>query len=404
MRPVVENGLAGREVGGGAGEGDPGAVRGEGRAAAFAVRLLSGRIGGDSGDRAGGEILDEDVEGRVGVAGDEIAGVAGKDDPGAVRRKGELDGKAVRGRAVGGGRQPSDRAGGEILDIPVGRLAPAGDEIGRERREQHLGPVGREQTEVGVVVRLGAGGVGRDPGDGAGDEILDEEIEAAVGVARHEIVAAAAEQDLRAVGGKAARHAGEIALHASGVGRNQGQSAARQVLDVDLGAVEAGREHHLRAVRRKDWLVASGAYLPARRIGGNARDRPGGQVPDEDVGLAVGVAGDEVARGAAEDKAGRIRGEVAEPAETVAAAAARSGRDPLQREIGRIEGRRLVERGRRRSGEIRAGDARRPAQARGRDEVVLELERSTMQAPRDHNPPRLRPGRPPFFYALFPTS
>ena len=152
------------------------------------IRLRASGTGGDARDNTAGEIVDEDVVPAVGVAGDEVGGVAHERHLGPVRREDRRVAAVIRLRARGIGGDARDRAAGEILDEDVPRVvAVAGDEVGGEARKGHLRAVRREDRLVAAVIRLRASGTGGDARGNTAGEVLDEDVVSVVGVAGDEV-------------------------------------------------------------------------------------------------------------------------------------------------------------------------------------------------------------------------
>ncbi len=167
-------------------------------------------------------------------------------DGAAVGRDPRLEGVAVARRAVGCHGQARHRAGLHVLDEDVvGRAAVARHQVRRLAREHDVAAVGRD---VGTVRRPGGLGPGAGRGDadrGVGLQVAQEDVDDPVGVVRHQVGGGTLEHDIAAVAGD--------------------RSLVRIV--VRLGPVRSDRD----------------------ALGG-----PGREVADEDVVVAVGVAGNEI--------------------------------------------------------------------------------------------------------------
>jgi hypothetical protein len=157
-------------------------------------------------------VVDERVELIVGVAGDQVVGRAGKDDVASVGTDLRPDAGAVRLRVAETDRNLLDRAGLQVLHENVGKLRVAGDEIRRRALEHDVASVSADRrcpAVVGIVIigiirrrREGAAvaiAIRRRPGVGidgcrhslqpAGDEIVGVDLGLPAGVDLEVLVA-----------------------------------------------------------------------------------------------------------------------------------------------------------------------------------------------------------------------
>lgn len=175
----------------------------------------------DAPDDARGQIRHEDIFGVVGVSQHEIGGQATEHHLRVVRRKLEAAGVGVE-RAGGSVRKPRPDAlefSCRQVFHEVAALGVVRHQVGRRTDESKLGAIGREDGKQRAAIDLAAvDGNDRDTGDGPGCQVLDEDVDLTVGIARDEVGARTRERHLGSVGrqdgGRAFdRHAGLIGYY-----------------------------------------------------------------------------------------------------------------------------------------------------------------------------------------------
>ncbi len=189
-------GVAGDHVGGVGLEADVAPVGGDRGDPAAVVALGAAGRDADALGHAGLSVVDEDVQLAVGVAGDQIGRQAGERDVAAVARDLGQVAEAVRLAPARGDADPLGDAGDPVVDEDVrGGVGVAGDQVGGAADERDIAAVVGDRRRAAAVV---AGG---DPEGLAGKGVLQEHVRAAaaVGIAGLDRLRGRGENDVAAV-------------------------------------------------------------------------------------------------------------------------------------------------------------------------------------------------------------
>src|SRR5207247_6804510 len=197
--------------------------------------------------------------------------------------------------AVGGGGE--EGIAGAVV-VPAGQV----DRLAGERDER---PARRHEGVARVALGGLAGGVGADERQGAGFDVVEEDVAGVVVVAGRQVAGAAGEGDVAALLAD-----GRLEAHAVGAGgaelvdADQGGGAGVAVVEKNVAlavGVVAGQvaglaaEHDEAPVLADAGAVAVAVGFGAAGPDADARGHAGLHVAHEDVALAVVVAADQVA-------------------------------------------------------------------------------------------------------------
>ena len=311
----------GNEVRGQRVEGDVAAVGAEARCAdVLAVRLPAGAADADARRPAGLAVVDEDVERPVGVAGHQVRVGRVEGDIAAVaadRRRVAAVVRAVGARllALAGDADALRAAGAAVADEHVGELVRVSpDEVRRRGLERDIAAVGAERRLSALAPDLAPGldAAARDahPRGLAGGEVADEDVHLAIRVAGDEVRGGGLEGHVAAARADRGRAAGAVRLAVRADADPLGH-AARAVVQEDVGDAVGVAGDEVRRVRLEDDVApvradaAGDRAAPgiARRLALGAASRDADPlglavraVVHEDVPALVRVAGDEVGR------------------------------------------------------------------------------------------------------------
>ena len=291
---------------------------------------MPGRVDAHTGGQTRPPIVHEDVVPAIGVARDQIGGLAEeghvppvRGDLVAVRVVVSLVPRRIHAHSSGQPRPPVAHEG--VHDA----VGVARHQVGGHALERHVAAVPGDRGAVGAVVRLAAARIDAHARGPARVAIVHEDVLSSVGVSRHQVRRAAGEQHAATVAGDLQEVALVVPLPSPRVDAHPGGPTGPPV--VNEGVVESVRvarhqvggpaaEGHEAAVRRDRGIVGVRVRLLPCGVQAHPRGLARQAVVHEAVDVSVGVARHQVVGPALEGHVATVRGDRGPAAVAVALA------------------------------------------------------------------------------------
>lgn len=315
----VAIGVAGHEVASCRAEGDVATVGRDGWLGAFTVPLPSTSPHRNSSSGTTLSVVDEDIVVSIGVAAHQVSSAGNEDDVSTVAGDGGLLAPSI---PLSPPRPQRDASGGRGLPVSdedvAGAIIVATHQVIGERSEGDVATIGGDGGLHTHIPAVGAVRGHRDSDGGCGLPVVDEDVGATVGITAHQVSSVGSEGDISAIGRDRRGVARRVSLGSRHPYRDPGGDTGLPVVNEDVPiSVRAtahqvgcfGLEGNVATIsgdrRFSADTIPLGSSRPHRDAGGDS----GLPVIDEDVIVAIRVAGHEVTGEGSEGNVSTIAGE-----------------------------------------------------------------------------------------------